>query len=81
MFYAEKCKMLKLQFLVTKSDQIPNLMSGKTPRPPKSGKICGGFHLSESSSDERNIAVDGGGKNGRLSQNGINLKDFVSERS
>ena len=52
--------MRKIPFLVTKSDQILNLVSGKVPRP----QICGGFHLSESSSDGRNIPLEGGGKNG-----------------
>ena len=57
-FYAESWKMRKIPFLVTKSGQILNLMSGKVPRP----QICGGFHLSESSSDGRNIPLEGGGK-------------------
>ena len=48
--------MRKIPFLVTKSGQILNLMSGKVPRP----QICGGFHLSESSSDGRNIPLEGG---------------------
>ena len=53
-FYAESWKMRKIPFLVTKSGQILNLMSGKIPRP----QICGGFHLSESSSDGRNIPLE-----------------------
>ena len=53
---AEKCE--KIPFLVTKSGQILNLMSGKVPRP----QICGGFHLSESSSHGRNIPLEGGGE-------------------
>ena len=57
-FYAESWKMRKIPFLVTKSGQILNLMSGKVPRP----QICGGFHLSESSSDGRNIPLEGGGQ-------------------
>ena len=57
-FYAESWKMRKIPFLVTKSGQILNLMSGKVPRP----QICGGFHLSESSSDGRNIPLEGGQK-------------------
>ena len=56
-FYAESWKMRKIQFLVTKSGQILNLMSGKVPRP----QICGGFHLSESSSDGWNIPLEGDG--------------------
>ena len=78
-FYAQSWKMRKIQFLVTKSGQILNLMSGKVPRP----QICGGFHLSESSSDGRNIPLEGGGETAFSpppSLTRVNLKDFVSER-
>ena len=70
--------MRKIQFLVTKSGQILNLMSGKVPRP----QICGGFHLSESSSDGRNIPPEGGAKTALFAPtlNRVNLKEFVSER-
>ena len=51
-------------------------MSGKVPRP----QICGGFHLSESSSDGRNIPLEGGKRQSPPSLSRVNLKDFVSER-
>ena len=46
-FYAEKRKIVKLQFLVTKRGQIPNLIIGNFFT-----QKYGGFHLSDSSSDE-----------------------------
>ena len=49
----------KNPFRYTKSGQILNLMCGIDRRP----QICGGFHLSNSLSDERNIPLEGGGKN------------------
>ena len=52
----KQLKKHKIPFLVTKSGQILNLMCGTDRRP----QICGGFHLSNSLSDERNILLEGG---------------------
>ena len=55
----KQLKKHKIPFLVTKSGQILNLMGGIDRRP----QTCGGFHLSNFLSDERNIPLEGGGKN------------------
>ena len=70
-FIQPKAEKHKIPFLVTKSGQILDLMSGKCPRPQK----CGGFHQSESLSDGRNIVVE---RFPLPSTTRVKLKDFVS---